>query len=580
MPKINEILDWHFSFSRFNYAADHLFNESTKADFQRAVQTIELINHRLPDGEKKPQRKLINDIYFQFMKNISSSGLNPNHEFSRRDVRILIWSLDYKPEKQTEIILYSDKFPFAIKLINEKWRDSYLIGLWHVLLKNYINLYFKKENRKLLTSIIEEKAGQYNKSRKDILIIAASLELFIYNNSTQTFVNLLIDKSISLDNANQVFNKKQHILNYQYFSNVARRYVNSINLNELNSTDAQGIYKFLEIHNSKRTTLLVCSSIINQNSFSKYQNLVKSQTIRLIGDPANEHLWKYDKLTDEERVHIEQARKKLNILINKKLINVFFHHLVQDERRKKYWLKYVDQISDIKFCGNSFNFRRLKNIESISEHVDSRYIKTRSQLDTSALIILMYNYIFVEFTDVGALYIYRTTNFKINLKSVKSISDLKVWPVRKFAAKNNENFGRYDYGTYRYNKEKYKTQDEGRITHQGYWEDRVDTWMRKYLDKSGLSTKSDTNILMDLSFKKTGEKKQNEPATRQNDISENLEKQKKIDYNSWIYKNSSKRIDNPNNNDDTWESPTLYWSKSRIPGYQYSAKKNAWWKKK
>src|SRR5690606_15549280 len=126
-----------------------------------------------------------------------------------------------------------------------------------------------------------------------------------------------------------------------------------------------------------------------------------------IGDPIKIHLWRYDGLTENQEETVESARKKLNAILNQRFIKVFFEKLVQDERRKKYWLKFIDKIDDIRFSGNRDNFRYLKNIESVSKHVDSRYkITTRNQ-PTCALIIYARNYVFVEFTDTGALYIYK-----------------------------------------------------------------------------------------------------------------------------------------------------------------------------
>lgn len=49
-----------------------------------------------------------------------------------------------------------------------------------------------------------------------------------------------------------------------------------------------------------------------------------------------------------------------------------------------------------------------------------------------------------------------------------------------------------------------------------------------------------------------------------------------------IHKNRDIFNDEPDEkiDQDKWESPTLYWSKTKVEGYRYSAKKNAWWKKK
>lgn len=44
--------------------------------------------------------------------------------------------------------------------------------------------------------------------------------------------------------------------------------------------------------------------------------------------------------------------------------------------------------------------------------------------------------------------------------------------------------------------------------------------------------------------------------------------------------NSSSQSNVNNTEAKQWESPKLFWSSTKLPGYQYSAKKNAWWKAK
>jgi hypothetical protein len=218
---------------------------------------------------------------------------------------------------------------------------------------------------------------------------------------------------------------------------------------------------------------------------------------------------------------VESARKKLNTILNKRFIKVFFEKLVQDDRRKKYWLKFIDKIDDIRFSGNRDNFRYLKNIESVSKHVDSRYKITSRNQPTCALIIYARNFVFVEFTDTGALYIYKNKNFRVNLNSINGMEDLKTWSRYDYACKNSDTQGYVDLN------------EEGRITHQGYWEGRVDVWMRKY-------------------------------------------------FNNSILESPKRRSDTPTiqNSDMSWESKTLLWSKIQQPGYTYSRKKDAWWKYK
>jgi hypothetical protein len=277
----------------------------------------------------------------------------------------------------------------------------------------------------------------------------------------------------------------------------------------------------LQKHNNKKVTIISCSQIINSDKFNQSIEIVKTQTVALIGDPIKTHLWRYNGLTKTQENSVELARRKLNIILNKRFIKVFFEKLVQDERRKKYWLKFIDNIDDIKFSGNRDNFRYLKNIESVSKYVDSRYKITNKSQPTCALIIYARNFVFVEFTDTGALYIYKNRNFQVNLNTINGMEDLKTWSINDSACKNSKRPGYVILN------------EEGRITHQGDWEKRVNVWMKKYFKNSTLEPQT----------------------TIKNDI---MEKDKNM----------------------FWESKTLFWSKIKQPGYTYSRKKDAWWKYK
>jgi hypothetical protein len=300
------------------------------------------------------------------------------------------------------------------------------------------------------------------------LKISKNIDLFLPKNSPEQYATLLLDKNISLSNANLLINLKEYIISYDYFACVANKYVDKSENKNVDAELVAGIYLFLEKHNSKKTSMLICSQIINQDRFTNNVEIIKKETVKLIGDPVKIHEWRNSKLKSEEQQQVEQARKKLNILLNKHFIKVFFERLVQDERRKRYWLKFIDRIDDIKFSGNKANYRYLKNIESVSKYVDYRYKITSRNQSTCALIIYSKDFVFVEFTDTGALYIYKKQSFNVNLNALDSMEDLKTWSRYKYACKNSDYSGYIDLDI------------EGRITHQGYWESRFDAWMRKY----------------------------------------------------------------------------------------------------
>jgi|GEM_PF-4906496 hypothetical protein len=521
MQNTKEILKWYLNFSEMKYAAEHVFSRETKNIVDISIHQLKELSERLPDGNKLPEKKLIKDLYSLFYKESNQEYLYLNSLFSKRDTRILVYALDYQPENGGEIILFSEKFGIARNLILDKWKDSFIISLWHVLLKNWNNLLVFQTQRELLTELLSSKCNAYDKTRKDILGVTRIISFFLKKDSPKEFAKNLISYKKLINDSHITLKQKESILVYEYFSSVVEQYIEIIETNFITRETTASIYQFLQKHNNKRVSIISCSQIINSNKFNQTIDIVKNQTVAMIGDPIKAHLWRFNGLSRIQEESVESARKKLNILLNQHFIKVFFEKLVQDERRKKYWLKFIDKIDDIKFSGSKDNYRYLKNIESVSEYVDSRYKITSRTQSTCALIIYSKNFVFVEFTDTGALYIYKRKNFRVNLNSINGMEDLKTWSKYDYACKNSETPGYVDLN------------EEGRITHQGYWEGRVDVWMNKYY------------------------------------------------LNSVLDSGTINRDDYSNKNEDMfWESQTLYWSKTKLPGYTYSSKKDAWWKYK
>lgn len=521
MQNTREILKWYLNFSDMKYAAEHVFSRETKNSFDISIRLLKELSERLPDGNKLPEKKLIKDVYFLFQRESHQEYFYLISLFSKRDTRILVYALDYQPEYGGEIILFSEKFGTAKKLILNNWKDSFIINLWHVLLKNWNNLLEFQTQREQLTELLDSKCNAYDKSRKDILGVTRIMSFFLKKDSPKEFAQNLINYKKLISDSHLTLKQKESILTYEYFSSVLEQYIDIINNESITRDSTSAIYLFLQKHNNKKITIISCSKIINSNKFNHTIDIVKNHTVSMVGDPIKTHLWRYNGLSRIQEESVESARKKLNILLNQHFIKVFFEKLVQDERRKNYWLKFIDKIDDIKFSGSSDNYRYLKNIESVSIYVDSRFKITSRTQSTSALIIYSRNFVFVEFTDTGALYIYKHKNFRVNLNSISGMEDLKTWSKYDYACKNSETPGYVDLN------------EEGRITHQGYWEGRVDVWMNKYY------------------------------------------------LNSVLDSSSINRDDNSNKNEEMfWESKTLYWSKKKLPGYTYSSKKDAWWKYK
>lgn len=460
MQKVNELIGWRFSPSSFNYTAQHLFSDRTKKQFSESLTSLDKMVERLPEGGKRPESYLISEVYDKFVENLNDDLFR----FNKREARVFIWALDYKPNENDEAILYSYRLHRALYLIKQSWRDGFIISLWNILMKNWSKLLDDKSNQKLLINLLKEKCKEYNGKRKDILKVSNNLSYFIDDRGPQKYANLLHERGILLHEAYTLLEFKKHVLTHSYFEYVAYEYIFQCRNRNVNHSKVSAIYQFLEQHNSKKTTLLVCSYLIIEKSLVTYIDITKNESIRLIGDPIKRTFWRHSDLLAEEQELVDDARNRLNMLLNKQFIDVFFEKLIEDWRRKIYWERFIDKIDDIIFVGSRANRDYLKNIENISKYVDLRYRITKQNQNTCALIMYSKDFVFVEFSDVGPLHIYDRANFKVNLNNINSMSDLKVW--RHFACAGSEGDLRFS--------------SDGKITHQGYWELRVNAWMRRY----------------------------------------------------------------------------------------------------
>lgn len=462
MPNTKKVLDWSFNSFDFIYAAKNILTKESKDKIRIATQSLDKINENLPDGGELPSRLSIFEVYNLFIKNYTT----PSFSMSRKDTRYFVWALDFEYGSD-EIIILSDKLQKALELIQSNWRDSFIISLWHVLLKNWEGLHDHK-NWKIFTDFIKNRAKEYSGARSNILKVTENTEFFLAQNSPEKYAKMIDERSITLSCANRLFNYKENILTYNYFAKVAYSY---LNFSDVNRGTVDGVYDFLLKHNSNKTTLLTCAKILNENIFDDYITTVISETVNLISDPMRKSSWQRNDLTVQEQEYVERSRRRLNVLLNKEFIEVFFEQIVEDPRREAYWLRFINDIEDIIIVGNRSNFNFLKEIESISNQVAMRYKVTERNQHTCALVMYIKGYVFAEFSDVGALYVYKKETFdtEANLNSINSIHDLKMWSTYKYACRVSSQ--------YRY----LELEEEGRITHQGQWERRVDAWMRRYL---------------------------------------------------------------------------------------------------
>ena len=107
---------------------------------------------------------------------------------------------------------------------------------------------------------------------------------------------------------------------------------------------------------------------------------------------------------------------------------MFFNVCINDERRKKFWLRFASKISSFKVYGPLHTKSILKRDDRIAEYVDARFETVFSKRDVSAFILYIGDYMLIEFSNEGyAFYAYKiASSYKPSLNNrLNSVDDLR-----------------------------------------------------------------------------------------------------------------------------------------------------------
>jgi hypothetical protein len=151
---------------------------------------------------------------------------------------------------------------------------------------------------------------------------------------------------------------------------------------------------------------------------------------------------------------------------------VFFEICINDERRKKFWLRYSKKITAFKVFGPAHIGRRLRSDERISAYVNARFFKVGSSVDVSAFMFQMANHKMIEFSDPGyAFYAYLNTNRdapSFNPSKVSNVDSLRNSNMPMLLYRNGYYMHKFAY--------------EGRLGHKDgdmVWEQVFAHWLNK-----------------------------------------------------------------------------------------------------
>jgi hypothetical protein len=462
MQSINDILKFHFSPTEFQQSAQKIIpttltqlNDIRIDKLKKIAEKVRLASFNFNDNNLIPQ------VFRKFKSYIQ----NRNISFNRQELRTLTYSLDYSERNLSAIFNNEKEIRCALDRLNSSWRDSFLIGIIGCYLKNWEIA--NRTSLNILAEFITEKLKAYNGSRTTLDAFKTNLKYFDLKNGDLVLGNELALKNKPIQEATKFLSLPESWFTYPYFSKVIIAYYEK-KKNELFKL-INDFENALDLHNNSNTNKRIISKFIihaDKPEYAALQDKVKHLAFKFIGDPENKSVWaNFDNATEKEKSDLLNARNILNEWITRQFIDVFFNVCINDERRKRFWMKYAPQISSFKVYGSNSTKTHLKRRDKrIAEYLDARFTTVNSSRNVSAFILYIGEYMIIEFSNEGfACCAYKmsspnrpTLNYRLN-----SVEDLRNGSLPVIGGANN------------------LTSDEGRLLHNSNWEDKFNQWLKE-----------------------------------------------------------------------------------------------------
>lgn len=424
---------------------------------KRTTRRLKEIEDRMQSDGKRPEfsQQSVNEVIERVKKEVTSGKT----VWSLKELRIVSYHFGRFQNSQKQ-------FDFAIGLLEENWRDLFINGIVFFLMNSWNTC--SDQIRESACQILKNHLVVYTGAIKKYQQLKNNLDLFDKSGPVRLSA-LLRAKSIPLEDAPTLLGHKPSALSLPYFSDVIIDYVRKTRLSD---------YDFLEDlfrqkHSLDRTKKLIFAHMIedaDNKADAMLQSNVSRVARRVLGDINDSGVWApFTGATPEETILLRKAKDLVTAWYARKSVEAFFDICVQDPRRRKCWLEYVQNVSDFRIVGSTTTRTKLQSDSNVAPLLRKCFIETNSRVSTTAaLVLFMKDKVFVEFSDVGSLYIYNSSHRMVRSikgkRFLESTADLKDTTMG-IAVEKVSSWG-YDYS------------DEGKITHRGEWEDRFRRWMR------------------------------------------------------------------------------------------------------
>lgn len=435
-------------------------NVETDRILRNATRKLKAIEDRMQDDGKRPDFNL--QSIEEVIEKVKREANGTNEEWALKELRLVSYYMVRLRNEQKV-------FDHALWLLESNWKDMFINGLMFFLMNSW-NIC--ADNLLIgVSELVKRHLINYSGSIKRYLILKRQTDL-LEKIGPVRLATILSTKNIPLDDAPTILGYKASSLSFPYFSDVIINYFKR--KQEIDYDEMENIFSK---HSLDRTKKLIYAYLVEKAEDSgddNFQGAVVRSARRILGDINVSTTWSpFTGATPEDIWQLNKAKDLIIAWGARKTVDAFFDVCVQDPRRRKCWLEYVGNIMDYRIVGSTSVRTKLQANSEVAPLLRSCFIATNSKVSTTAaLVLFIKDKVFVEFSDVGSLYIYNTTNRIIRdikkRRTLDSTSDLKDTSVGMA-------IDQYSSWSYIYN-------DEGRITHRGEWEERFRRWMREKMD--------------------------------------------------------------------------------------------------
>lgn len=446
----------------FHLLADRVADHQIEKVINKNVRALKQIEERMfVDKGLSVAQQSIDEIISKVI-HMAPSGDTSMNNWTIRELRIVSY---YLMKLRDDNVCYL----YALELLDKNWKNMFFNGLAFYLLNSWHSI--EPDYRDLTGPLLVRKLDSYSESNRRYSLWKNRANLFDSNGPVR-MAALLKAKNMNMAEAPSLLGFKNTSIKQAYYSDVIVKYVETNHITNLDS-----IGQVFKLHNLDRTKKLIFAYLVETEDRIG-DGLRRAQLCRFaneeLGDVTLASSWApFTGATEKEVQRLRKAMELVNMWFLQQIIESFFEICVQDRERKSFWLKYVQNrsITRFKIIGSTAIKRLLQSNSKIGSMFLRHFIETNSySSQTSALALFMKNKMFVEFSDTGALYVYNQTHSMVKKVTnarygISSTNELKI-PSMNVLIEANTWGGYYYY-------------EEGRMTHQGYWQQRLEGWLNQ-----------------------------------------------------------------------------------------------------